>query len=128
MTLKILLPFRVFSETTQVSRLVVETRDGSLGFLPHRLDCVTDLVPGILTYQGEGPEVILAVDQGVLVKIGEEILVSVRNALEGEDLAGLRDAVERQFLQVDHEERQLREVMSKLETGFLRRLGQFHHG
>jgi len=53
MTLKLLLPFQVFAEKTGLSRLVVETREGEYGLLPHRLDCVAALAPGILTYQTE---------------------------------------------------------------------------
>ena len=48
MNLKILLPFQIFAEKTNVSRIVAETREGSFGILPHRLDCVAALVPGIL--------------------------------------------------------------------------------
>ena len=129
MTLKILLPFRVFSETTAVSRVVVETIEGSFGFLPNRLDCVAALVPGIFTYQCEGcDEIVLAVDEGVLVKIGAEILVSVRNVIEGKDLSRLREAVGLQFLEVDQEERSVRDVMAKMESGFLHRLGEFKRG
>ena len=71
MNLKVLLPFQIFAEKTGVSRIVAETRDGSFGLLPHRLDCVAALVPGILTYEtiSDG-EVFVAVDQGVLVKTG----------------------------------------------------------
>src|SRR5450432_240364 len=69
MTLKVLLPFQVFAEKTGVSRIVAETREGSFGILPHRLDCVAALAPGILTYETESDgEVFLAVDEGVLIK------------------------------------------------------------
>src|SRR5271170_7793742 len=79
MNLKILLPFQIFAEKTGVSRIVAETREGSFGLLPHRLDCVSALTPGILTYQTESDgEVFVAVDQGVLVKSGADVLVSVR--------------------------------------------------
>ena len=81
MNLKILLPFQVFAEKTGVSRIVAETREGSFGVLPRRLDCVAALVPGILIYEhaAEG-EVYVAVDEGVLVKAGPDVRVSVRNA------------------------------------------------
>src|ERR1017187_9142139 len=80
MNLKILLPFEIFTEKTDVSRIVAETRDGSFGLLPHRLDCVAALAPGILIYELEGQgEVYVAVDQGVLVKTGPDVVVSVRN-------------------------------------------------
>ena len=65
MNLKVLLPFQVFAEKTGVSRIVAETREGSFGLLPHRLDCVAALVPGILTYEtGSEGEVFVAVDVG----------------------------------------------------------------
>ena len=48
MHLKVLLPFQIFADKTDVSRIVAETREGSFGLLPHRLDCVAALVPGIL--------------------------------------------------------------------------------
>ncbi|HEX6296967.1 MAG TPA: F0F1 ATP synthase subunit epsilon [Burkholderiales bacterium] len=128
MNLKVLLPFRIFAEKTGVSRIVAETREGSFGLLPHRLDCVAALVPGILIYetQSEG-EVFAAVDEGVLVKIGPNVLVSVRRALGGTDLGQLRDAVEQEFLALDEHEQTLRSAMAKLEIGFLRRFGAFRH-
>ena len=46
MNLKILLPFQVFAERAGVTRIVVETREGSFGLLPHRLDCVAALRRG----------------------------------------------------------------------------------
>lgn len=129
MNLKVLLPFEVFTEKTGVSRMVAETRHGSLGLLPRRLDCVLALVPGILIYETEADgEVCLAVDEGVLVKTGGDVLVSVRRALGGTDLGRLREAVEREFLTQDQDALSMRQVMAKLEAGFLRRLGSFHGG
>ena len=87
MTLKVLLPFGIFAEKTGVSRIVAETREGSFGLLPHRLDCVAALTPGILVYETEAEgEVYMAVDEGVLVKSGPDVLVSVRRATDGTDL------------------------------------------
>lgn len=126
MHLKILLPSQVFAEKTGVSRLVAETREGSFGLLPHRLDCVAALTPGILIYETEG-EVYVAVDEGVLVKTGLDVLVSVRNAIGGTDLGQLREAVEREFLNLNEREQNVRAVMAKMESGFIRRLAEFHH-
>ena len=99
MNLKILLPFEIFAEKTEVSRIVAETREGSFGILPHRLDCVAALAPGILTYETkEEGAVYLAVDEGVLVKAGADVLVSVRHAIGGTDLGQLHEAVKREFL------------------------------
>jgi F-type H+-transporting ATPase subunit epsilon len=128
MTLKVLLPFQVFAEKTGVTRIVAETREGSFGILPRRLDCVAALAPGILIYENEAEgEVYLAVDEGVLIKTGLGVLVSVRNAIAGTDLAKLRDSVEREFLNLDEREQSVRSALAKMESGFIRRLAEFHH-
>jgi len=128
MNLKVLLPFRIFAEKNSVSRIVAETREGSFGLLPHRLDCVAALAPGILIYENqiEG-EVYVAVDQGVLIKTGLDVLVSVRNAISGKELGQLREAVEQEFLNLDKREQAVRSVLAKMESGFIRRLAEFHH-
>lgn len=128
MRLKVILPFQLFSEIGEVRRIVAETGAGSFGLLPHRLDCVAALTPGILVYQcADQAETYVAIDAGVLVKTGQEVLVSVRNAIAGTDLAQLRDAVERQFLTLDAHEQGTRAVLAKLESGFLHRFAAFQH-
>lgn len=128
MNLKILLPFKIFAEKAGVSRIVAETREGSFGLLPHRLDCVAALTPGILTYETEAEgEVYVAVDEGVLVKTGPDILISVRRALGGTDLGHLRDAVEQEFLTLDEHEQSVRSVLAKMESDFIRRMATFHN-
>jgi len=128
MHLKILLPFQVFAEKTEVTRIVAETQEGSFGLLPHRLDCVAALTPGILIYETKsGGEIFVAVDEGVLVKTGPDVLVSVRRALGGTDLGQLREAVEKEFLTLDKLEQDTRSVMAKLESGFLHRFATFQH-
>jgi F-type H+-transporting ATPase subunit epsilon len=128
MNLRVLLPFQVFVDEADVTRIVAETREGYFGLLPRRLDCVAALTPGILTYEtAAGNEVFLAVDGGVLVKTGADVRVSARRAIRGADLGELRGAVEREFLTVDAREQGLRSVMAKLETGFLRRLASLQH-
>jgi F-type H+-transporting ATPase subunit epsilon len=122
MTLKVLLPFEVLVNQSKVSRLVVETVQGSYGLLPQRRDCAAALVPGILgfTDQEQG-EMFVALDAGVLVKTGRDVVISVRRALLGKDLARLHDAVEQQFLTQDTQEAAMQAAMSKLESGFIRR-------
>ena len=122
MTLKVLLPFEIFAEETEVLRIAVETPQGSFGLLPHRLDCVAALVPGILSFETAAQgEVFLALDEGVLVKTGVAVVVSARRALRGGDLSRLRDAVEQEFLALDEQEQATRAAMARLETGFLQR-------
>ena len=128
MNLRILLPYEIFAEKKDVSRIVADGRDGSFGLLPHRLDCIAALVPGILIYETEAEgEVYVAVDEGVLIKIGQNVLVSVRDAIFGTDLSQLREAVEKEFLNLDENERRIRSVMIKLESGLMRRLAEFRN-
>jgi F-type H+-transporting ATPase subunit epsilon len=126
MNLKILLPFRVFTEIKNVRRIVLETDKGSYGLLPHRIDCVAALVPGIFTYETEMDGVhYIAVDEGILVKAGLDVLASVRNAIGGADLGKLRESVEKEFVALDEKEKNIRSVMSKMESGLIYRLEKF---
>ncbi len=128
MKLKVLLPFEVYAERTGVTRLVAETHEGSFGLLPNRLDCVASLVAGILVVETEAEgEFYIAVDEGVLVKTGSEVLVSVRNAIGGTELKDLREAVEGEFLTLDEHEQSVRVVLARMENGFVRRLARLHH-
>lgn len=129
MNLKILLPYQIFAEKRDVLRIVAETRNGAFGLLPHRCDCVAALAPGILTYASDADgEVFVAVDEGILVKTGTDVLVSVRRAIHGTALAQLRASVEQEFSKLDEQEKSVRTVMAKLESGFLHRFARFQHG
>lgn len=129
MKLDILLPAQRLLRRTDVLRIVAETADGSFGLLPRRRDCVAALAPGIFSFETvvDG-EVFVAVDDGVLIKAGADVVVSVRRAMIGADLGTLRAAVEREFRAEDELARQLREAMDKLEIAFLTRLGALRHG
>jgi len=128
MNLRILLPFGVFAEVADVLRVVADTADGSYGLLPHRLDCVAALVPGILTYEAkDGGTAYVGIDQGVLVKAGDQVTVSVRRAVGGADLGQLKDAVEREFRKLDEQERNVRTAVAKMESGLMGRLAEFEN-
>ncbi len=128
MNLKILLPFCVFASVSGVTGIVADTEAGSLGILPHRVDCVAALTPGILAYKNSaGSESYLAVDQGILVKTGFDVLVSVRNAIGGTDLRQLQETVEKEFMMMNEQEQNVRSVMSRMESAFLRQIAGFNH-
>jgi F-type H+-transporting ATPase subunit epsilon len=129
MNLKILLPFQIFAETTDVSRIVVETLSGSIGLLPHRLDCVAVVVPGIFIYQSaaNGGENFVAVDEGILIKAGQNVLVSVRNAIGGKDLTQLHKIVVDEFLNLNQQDLKFRSVMKKMESSLIQHLVELHH-
>jgi F-type H+-transporting ATPase subunit epsilon len=120
MNLRVYVPSQVF-EVVEVDEVIAESPQGSFALLPRHIDLATALVPGILTYITlEGDERFLAVDEGVLVKQGDEIFVSVRAAAKGE-LGELREAVERMVTDVDEKERSAQTAVARLEASFVRR-------
>lgn len=128
MRLRVLLPFKVFVEHDDVLRIIVETRCGLLGLLPRRLDCAAELVPGILMYETAATgRVYLAVNAGVLVKAGDLVLVSVRDAMMGMTLDELHLAVMREYGRWDSKQGGERAVLAKLEGELMRRFVGLHH-
>lgn len=126
MNLKILLPYKIFNEIDKVEQIIAETTEGSFGFLPHRLDCVAALVPGILAYKTAKSNIqYVAIDQGILIKFGSQVFVSVRNAVGGKDLGKLQESIENEFKNLDDKEKQMRSVMTKLESSFIQTLKKF---
>ncbi len=129
MRLKILLPFKVFAQKEGVKRIVAKTTQGFLGLLPGRLDCVVALTPGILTWESESEgEVVVAVDEGILVKAGADVFISVRNAIGGTDLGKLHEAVREEFMKSNEQEDTMRIALTKLESGFISRFAELQHG
>jgi len=128
MNLTILLPFGIFARLDDVSRIIVETLEGAFGLLPHRLDCAAALVPGILSYTTNADDTTyLAVDEGALIKSGDCVSVSVRRAIAGSNLNDLHEAVVREYRTLNAQEREMRSVIAKMESGFIGRLTQLRH-
>lgn len=108
-----------------MTKVIAEGADGSFCLLPRHVDFVSALVPGLLAYEEEaGGEQVLAADAGVLVKCGDEVLVSVRNAIGGKGLEELKDAVRTTFSNLDDREKKARTVLARLEADFIRRCAE----
>jgi F-type H+-transporting ATPase subunit epsilon len=121
MQLKILVPSGVFANIAKVDRIVVMTQTGSFGLLPHRLDCAAVLPPGVFAYSTGGTdEVHLAVDAGVMVKTGADVLVCVRRAIAGADLGRLHQAVQQELMKLSDQESSSRKTLAHLESGLVR--------
>ena len=118
--LQITLPHHLLLETAAI-RVVAEGTHGSFCLLPNHIDCLAILVPGIFAYESTAATThYLAVGQGVLVKQGAQVCVSTLNAIAGEDLAQLQQAVETQFQQLDTQEQLLQSALARLEVGLTR--------
>lgn len=122
MKLKVWLPTEVLLEE-EVSRIKAEAENGWFGLLPKHVDFVTALKPGVMTFEPLGKrEEYLAIDHGILVKRGEEVSVSTRNATRGADLSQLKQSVERQFMEREEKEKAARALEAKLEADLVRNL------
>ncbi|MBU0959980.1 MAG: F0F1 ATP synthase subunit epsilon [Proteobacteria bacterium] len=126
MDLKIYLPTGIFIEK-KVAKVKGESPVGGFCLLPRHIDYVTALVSGIFSYTDlAGKEFFLALDNGILVKKGQEVMVAARRAVAGE-LGMLNREVEK-MLEVRKEKEKLnRTTVAKLEAGFLRRFMEFSH-
>ena len=124
MRLKLLLPNEILIDEP-VQKIIAKAHNGSFCLEPRHIDFVSALVPGLLMYLSEtGQEAFVAIDEGTLVKCGDEVLISTYNAVRGDDLATLRDTVENRFVQMDDIERIARSALARLEAGVIRRFTQ----
>jgi F-type H+-transporting ATPase subunit epsilon len=121
MRLRVLLPTEVLVDE-EVVKVIAEAQNGFFGLLPHHIDFVAALVPGILSFTDQdGRDQHVAVDEGVLVKCGAEVRVSVWNAVRGDALTDLQETVASRFRHLDDEQRSARTALGRLEAGALRR-------
>jgi F-type H+-transporting ATPase subunit epsilon len=96
--------------------------NGSFELLPRHIDFAAALASGILSSTSpSGKEEFFAIDEGVLVKQGDKVLISTRNAVRGPDLGALKRMVEEEFEVLDDREKKARSVLAKLETSFVHR-------
>lgn len=110
---------------TSVSKLVAESDRGAFCVLPRHADTATLLVPGLLAYWGvDGDEVIVAVDDGVLVKTGEQVRVACQRAVVAGDLGSAEATVRERFQTQSEHEKRARSALLRLEADILRRLGE----
>lgn len=121
MKLKILVPEEVYL-STEAEKVTIEAQNGSFCLMPRHVDFVAALVPGLLSYVGSGgQENHLAIDEGVFVKCGEEVLVSTRSAISGPDIGSLRDRITEEFEVADERERAAQAAVARLEADLARR-------
>ena len=121
MNLKLLLPTEILVDE-KVSRIIAEAENGSFCILPRHIDFVAALVPGLFSFESlsKGEE-FLAVDEGILVKCGHEVLVSARNAVRGPDLGMLKETVQKQFSVLDEQQKKSKAAMASLESNLVRK-------
>lgn len=120
MQLQVLLPTEILVDE-KVIKVIAEAENGSFCLLPRHIDFVAALKPGILSFfSADGDEFFAALDEGILVKCGREVLVSTLNGVRGTNLDQLQTLIDERFLELDEHERKARTALARLEAGTLR--------
>ncbi len=129
MRLKVVLPTDIVIDK-EVIKVIAEAENGSFCLLPRHIGFVSVLVPGLLSYVCPGgQEEFIAVDKGILVKCGPDVVVSTGQALVGADLGMLKRAIEKKFNLMDERQKKANSAVAKLEANLVRRFLEFErHG
>ena len=120
MQLKVVLPTKILINTTAI-KVIAEAENGIFCLLPRHIDFVTTLIPSLLSFVSpQGEEQFMAIDQGILIKQGNQVTVATQNAIQGGDLGKLKETVNQQFRLMDEREKNARSVLAKLEINPIR--------
>ena len=121
MDLRILLPEKTYWQG-KVKKIVGEAINGFFCLLPRHVDFVTIMTPGIFFAVTENKEEFyLAINEGILIKANDQVTLSTRGAIKGDNLGDLKKEVEENFLKVNEQEKGARSALQKLEADFVRR-------
>lgn len=121
MRLKVMLPTESLLDE-EVVKVTAEAQNGSFCLLPRHIDFVAALAPGLLSFEKpEGEEEFLAVDEGILVKCGPDVLVSARNGVRGPDLGTLKKTIDEQFLTLSERQKMVRSAIARMESDLVRK-------
>jgi len=119
--LKVVTPTRVIVDA-RVRQVTAQGLDGSRTYLPRHIDFVTAVAPSVMSWlPAEGEEQFAAIDEGILVKVGDELLLSTAYAMHGPELGRLRQTVNEQFVERGEREKSARTALAKLEASIVRR-------
>lgn len=125
MTVRVRTPTRLVIDTGGIRAVKCETNAGRCTIEPRRLDGVVALAPGILTLRGASGTVIeAAIDEGLLVKTGSDVTISVRHMIMAAGKESLRHALNEELMRIRNTESDLRIALSSLETRFMKEFSQ----
>ncbi|NGP76573.1 F0F1 ATP synthase subunit epsilon [Balneolaceae bacterium YR4-1] len=101
--LKIMTPEQIIADR-QVDKIIADGQNGFFCLKPRHVDFTSALRAGIFYYYIGEEEFFTAIDSGILVKCGKEVLVSALNAISGKDLKELEELVKQKFVEVEETE------------------------
>ena len=120
MKIKLVLPYQTLLDQP-VDKITAPGTEGIFQILPKHVDVVWSLQPGILTLTSNNQDEYFAIQQGTLVKEGDDVYVSTFQAVKGESLEKLHETLAESYEKQDEREKKANEVLIKLETDTIRR-------
>ena len=128
MQLKVMEPEQMILDV-QTKKIIAEGHDGSFCLEPKHIDFLSALRPGILLYTEGEEEHYIAIDEGILVKYGQQVLVSVLNAIQGEKLEELEFRIRKEFEKTEAMNQASKIAIKSIEADLLLRFLEFekHH-
>jgi F-type H+-transporting ATPase subunit epsilon len=124
MQLKVMEPERLILDL-QVDKVIADGQNGSFCLKPRHVDFASALKPGILLYTIAGDEHYVAVDEGILVKCGEQVQVSVLNAIKGNTLEELEQRIRREFRKTEAMDQASKIALKSMEADLLLKFMEF---
>ena len=106
--------------------LTAEGRHGVFGVRPRHVDFVAAVVPGLLGLRAGDRSRDLAVDDGTMVKRGDDVTVAVWRAVEGR-LEELHGVIEEELLQLEDDERRARDAIDRMRADFVQHYVDLEH-
>ncbi|MBB5214959.1 F0F1 ATP synthase subunit epsilon [Parapusillimonas granuli] len=120
MRLRVLTPAQAVVDVS-ARKLVAEGTHGFFAVLPRHIDAVVALPASLLSYvTADGSEHFIGTDEGILVKQGAEVCISVLDAFESDDLDALRERLAQHLSNLEDHERTARSAIARLEAGAIR--------
>lgn len=120
MKIKLVLPYQTLLDQP-VDKITAPGAEGAFQILPKHVDVVWNLQPGILTLTTNNQDEYFAIQQGTLVKEGDEVSISTFQAVKGESLEKLHHSLMESYQKQDEREKKANEILIKLETDTIRR-------
>ncbi len=114
MQVKLILPYRTILDK-EAEKITAPGIDGEFQILPKHIDATWSLKSGILTIDTD-KKLYFAVNAGVVVKQGDNVYISVFQAIPGDSLKELLETVKKSLTELSERERKAREVLVKLEA------------
>ncbi len=120
--------FKVFSPlgillNEKIKKLDFEAIDGFFTLLPKHIDFVDALTTSIVSYTNEEEKTAyIACDEGILVKKGQEVVLTTKLAILGSDLSKLTQTIETDFKQMREARKEANKTMAQLEINLTKGL------